>query len=70
MVDGRAEEVWKQIAEHPLYEVSNLGNVRSFVGNKNEPVTLKQGLATMGYYTVALNGKTKYVHRLVAIAFH
>lgn len=63
-------EIWKAIKGYEgLYEVSNLGNVRSIRTN----ITLKKGITRKGYNIVVLcnNGKrtTKTVHRLVATAF-
>lgn len=68
------EEIWKDIENYEgLYQVSNLGRVKSLpnVAHKNE-IILKPSI-TNGYYSVALNkfGKQKriYIHRLVAEAF-
>lgn len=73
------KEVWKQIEgydEKYNYEVSNLGNVRTYCyyGKKlQEPMLLNQKDNGKGYLQVALykNGKREQplVHRLVAIAF-
>jgi len=62
---------WRVIADHPDYEVSNIGNVRS---NKNTFVKiLKPGFNRKGYKQVNLCSGGKYktvsVHRLVALAF-
>ena len=72
-------EVWKDIPEYEgLYQVSNLGNVRSLdrvssIGRKLKGKTLKNGLCGSGYCVVSLfkNGKskTKTIHKLVSIAF-
>ena len=79
-------EQWKNIEEFKeLYQVSNLGNVRSLdtmincKGANNidfhlrKGRILKQTIGTTGYYSVNLskNGKSKFVrvHRLVAQAF-
>ena len=66
------EEIWKDIKGYEgIYQVSNLGRVKSLHHNKEK--ILKNRLGANGYYSVALNknGKIKYlgVHRLVAIAF-
>lgn len=76
-------EIWKAVKGYEgLYEVSNLGNVRSL----DRPFKNKQGIAISkgriltpfyeekkGYYQVRLakNGKNKTyrIHRLVALAF-
>jgi hypothetical protein len=77
------DEIWKPIPNFDgLYEVSNLGNVRSldkFVnhinGNKalRKGRLLKQDLSNAGYLRVTLSNNRKLfsfsVHRLVAIAF-
>lgn len=72
-------EVWKDIPKYEgLYQVSNLGNVRSLDrvssdGRKLNGKTLKGSLYNSGYCVVGLrkNGKTttNSVHKLVCIAF-
>lgn len=69
------EEAWKPIKDYEgLYEVSNLGRVKSFNyrGTGNEKI-LKNIKCNNGYLMVGLtkNRKQKlfYVHRLVAEAF-
>ena len=72
-------EVWVPISGYQgIYEVSNLGRVKSLprpVWNYTKPGRImKQRAKENGYFTVALcNGGTKerhvYVHRLVAAAF-
>lgn len=72
-------EVWKDIPEYEgLYQVSNLGNVRSLNricsrGRKIKGTVLKPGLSSVGYFNVNLykSGelKTKTVHTLVSYAF-
>jgi hypothetical protein len=57
-----------------LYQVSNLGNVKSLGNNKlRKEKILKQGLTKCGYKTACLSKNNKYksytIHRLVAIAF-
>ena len=76
------QEIWKPIIGYEnLYEVSNLGNVRSLdrtvkCHSKTRLVKgklLNQALRKNGYYTVTLcdSGRDKqmYVHRLVALHF-
>ena len=76
------EQIWKTIQGFEgLYEVSNLGAVKSlekmWVVNKairNKPETImKQSTDSNGYFQVELskNGKAKkyLVHRLIAKAF-
>ena len=68
-------EIWKDISGYEgLYQVSNLGRVKS-LGNKSnhrEPIILKQALV-LGYKCVRLTKDGVYkmykVHRLVANAF-
>jgi len=64
------KEIWKDIKGYErLYQVSNLGNIKSLRNN----IILKQRLDKDGYCLVKLsnNGIQKYyrVHRLVAEAF-
>ena len=65
-------EIWKDIPGYEgLYQVSNLGRVKSLKYNKER--ILKCGINTHGYNIVVLcdNGKpkTKNVHQLVAMSF-
>ena len=67
------QEIWKDINGYEgIYQVSNLGNVRSFKYSI-EGKLLKRGLDKDGYYQYILckNGKKKSVreHKLVAEAF-
>ena len=66
------EEIWGDIEGYEgLYQVSNLGRVKSLRG-KEEKI-LKAGVGTSGYNFVGLrksgNVSYKQVHRLVALAF-
>ena len=70
------KEIWKDIEGYEgLYQVSNLGRVKSFVGRcgKKRELLLNGTVNVYGYRSVALykNGvaKIKPVHRLVANAF-
>jgi hypothetical protein len=65
------EEEWRAVVDYEgLYEVSNLGEVRSL---RNNNKILKKRLAKVGYYRVGLanSGTVKWftIHRLVATAF-
>lgn len=63
------KEVWKDVVGHDGYQVSNLGNVRSYVRNKDGR-DLKFVKNRQGYNTVCLGrGNRRLVHRLVADAF-
>lgn len=73
-------EIWKDINGYEgLYQVSNLGNVRSIYDNcpnhlcKNRIKIIKQHITNSGYLFVQLHKnkivKNKAVHRLVAEAF-
>lgn len=77
------EEIWKKVSEFPeLYEVSNLGKVRSvdriIIGKDGISYPKKGKILSIsdngsGYFNVHLyiNNKmnTRYVHRLVALEF-
>lgn len=63
------EEIWKEIKDFPMYEVSNQGNVRN-----KETLKLRKPQINQGYVWMLLSegsGKPKgrAVHRLVAQAF-
>lgn len=71
-------EIWIDVLGYDgLYEVSNLGNVKSLNYNHTrKEQLLKLGKDSVGYYTVRLynkeisnKGKTFKVHKLVAQAF-
>jgi len=66
------EEIFKDIPNYEgVYQVSNLGNVKSF--NLGKEIIKKQFYSPKGYLLVSLckNNKSKHfrVHQLVAIAF-
>ena len=68
------DEIWKDVVGYEgLYQVSNLGNLKSFKVSKDGRV-LKMTNKTGWYFTVVLQGKgkpkqTKRIHRLVAEYF-
>ena len=65
------EEIWKPIPNYEgLYEVSDLGRVKSLNYNRTKTEKfLKLQKNSVGYYHVILKGKTLQVHQLVAITF-
>jgi hypothetical protein len=71
------QETWANVANWEGYQVSTLGNVRSFKngrhGLRDRPKVLKQTLSNRGYLMVFLKEPDKRltvcVHRLVAEAF-
>lgn len=79
-----AEEIWKSIPGcDGAYEVSSLGHVRSLdrveqhvdkrkgtvVSRRIKGITLRPGISSSGYPTVAIHGKSRLVHELVLSAF-
>ena len=67
-------EEWKDIENHPGYQVSNTGKIRSYHNNRhglsNNPHHLKTDYNSNGYERVCLGSKSrKFVHKLVASAF-
>lgn len=64
-------EIWKEIPGYAgLYQVSNLGRVKSFKNQYGHGVRILNGERTKsGYIQVSLNRKRYKVHRLVAMAF-
>jgi hypothetical protein len=70
------QETWANVAHWEGYQVSTLGNVRSFKnrwGLRDTPRVLKPGRSSDGYLSVVLclldKKMTAKVHRLVAEAF-
>ena len=66
----KVQETWKRVKDFPLYEVSNLGRVRSNL--HTEPRILKPSLVgnhRKKYMHVSLLGRGFLLHRLVAEAF-
>ena len=73
------QEIWKTVQGFENYEVSNLGNVRSWIDNtpkrRTLPKLLKLSPDKNGYVSVSLylnsfiRAKRILIHRLVAITF-
>lgn len=72
------QETWKQIPNHPMYEVSDLGRIRSWNKRMSDekrliPYILKPGTASHGYDTVVLctdgTQRSYCIHRLVLETF-
>jgi hypothetical protein len=57
-------EIWKTVAAHPEYEVSNLGRIR-----RGERILSCFPAKQTGYLQVELSGKRWSAHRVVALAF-
>lgn len=80
MAENALTENWRRVEGFPLYEVSDLGNVRSYrqLGPGRHvlktPRQMKPQRSWNGYYRVILTGddakRLFTVHRLVATAFH
>ena len=73
-MDNFKYEEWKDIPNYEgLYQVSNLGRVKSLKRFRKEKI-LKPIITSNGYYQIELyknsNGKFYLVHRLVWIAFN
>lgn len=71
-MEQEQEEQWKVVKGYPMYEVSNLGRVKSNV-NPSKPKLLRQSTNKNGYKCVALvptrgcgKADTITVHRIVA----
>ena len=63
-------EIWKDIPNYEgLYQVSNLGNVKSLNYNNTKKEKLLNPSLTRGYFHLRLSGKTFRIHQLVAITF-
>lgn len=60
-------EKWRDVFDHPDYEVSTFGRVLSH--KRGKEIELRPGINSRGYLCVVLDGKSICVHRLVAEAF-
>lgn len=64
------KEIWKPIEGYEeIYQVSNLGRLKSFFLDKEKGKILKTYVARRGYEMCELRRKDYSVHRLVANAF-
>lgn len=67
-------EVWKDIPNYEgLYQISNLGRIKSFYNYRRDGTNILKPRLKRGYYTIGLrkNGERKWyrIHRLIAQAF-
>lgn len=70
-------EEWKNIDNHPNYEISNTGKIRSLknvigptkVGRRHKGSILNTMFDQHKYLRIMINGKNYKIHRLVAQAF-
>ena len=64
-------EIWKDVPGYSgLYQVSNLGRIKSFMNQYGHGERIIKGEITKtGYIQVSLNHKRFKIHRLVATAF-
>tara|TARA_R110002124_G_scaffold269297_1_gene437175 strand:+ start:103 stop:720 length:618 start_codon:yes stop_codon:yes gene_type:complete len=67
------EEIWKEIPDYRDYKVSNFGRVMSFNKNPDGNI-LKINPNQTGYLRISIYNKnnkrvTRFIHRLVALAF-
>lgn len=62
------KEIWRDVPDHELYQVSNLGKVRNKKTKKILKATIEKGYSKL-WFVENKKKKTKYIHRLVASAF-
>ncbi|MEN6586808.1 MAG: HNH endonuclease [Sulfuricella sp.] len=58
----------RRVPGFPSYEIDSNGNIYSF-RRSSTPRRLRPGLTRLGYLTVALEGKTFPIHKLMQRAF-
>jgi hypothetical protein len=67
-------EEWRPIADHPDYDISNHGRIRSWKQKNsralNTPRILRPYVHPIGYIRIGLSGKQVSIHQLVAAAWH
>ena len=56
---------WRKNKNHPNYKFSSFGELKNIKKN----TILNPCIGKSGYYQVNLNGKTEYIHRLIAETF-
>lgn len=62
------DEIWKDLeGREGIYQASNMGRVRSF--KRGYEIILRPASNRKGYKMVAIDGKTKQVHRIVLETF-
>lgn len=64
-----SKEIWKRSSLNSNYLISSKGRVLSFFDNSNFGRILKPLKFKAGYLGVNINGKIRYIHRLVGEAF-
>jgi hypothetical protein len=65
IIDQLDNEVWKRIKGHDMYEISNMGRVKSF--KLKYPYLMK--IKVKEYSSITIDNTTYNIHRLVAINF-
>jgi hypothetical protein len=63
-------EEWRTVPEHPDYDVSNLGSVRSRKRSSVPQLLTNKPHRRLGYCFVRLDGKSYGVHQLVAAVWN
>ena len=61
-------EIWKDIEGYPGYKASNHGNVKSFIRYKDGKM-MSAFVNSNGYQAIHIQGRTKCVHRFIALCF-
>lgn len=74
MSEIQPTETWLPVGDHPMYEVSDHGNVRSLYTSWRGRRVLRPATRKHGYKMVVLHNpdgphKGRYIHRLVAESF-
>jgi len=65
-----SKEIWVLINTiRGRYEISNRGRLRKYVAKYKNPILLKGGLGSQGYWTYNLVARRELAHRIIAKAF-